>query len=272
MVYDIGVETSSTDLAAPIDLRRRMWPATLVGCAIFCGLSIGYDAWGLRAAGDAIPWPSLVGGNALDWCLYLVFVFPIARLTARLPVGGARWPLCLAAHVGADSLLAVVKMALFFAIAELGGSVGLRIGDVVAADFGRDIVGLAALTYLAHRASAAARRPVAPRVNSGHFMVRDADGFRLVRAAEILWADAQGNYVRLHTATGRHLIRSTMAALEAALDPLKFVRIHRRTIVNTDHVARVNRRDHGRFTLRLLDGSELRASRSYSNRVSRLLA
>jgi two-component system, LytTR family, response regulator len=67
------------------------------------------------------------------------------------------------------------------------------------------------------------------------------------------------------------LIRSTMAALERKLDPGHFVRIHRRLIVNADHITRIDRHGPGTYRLHLADGSELRSARSYNDRISRLL-
>jgi DNA-binding LytR/AlgR family response regulator len=164
-------------------------------------------------------------------------------------------------------------MTLFLTIGELAGSVaGLPFTEVLRADFGNQLIVIASLICLAHLASVAGQKPPAEPVGAPrHFTVRDAGGFRLVRPQEIIWADAQGNYARLHTASGRHLIRTTMAGLEQSLDPAAFVRIHRGMIVNADQIARIERHGHGTYRLSLADGSELRSARSYSDRIARLL-
>jgi DNA-binding LytR/AlgR family response regulator len=249
-----------------------MWRGAVIGCALIAPLSIGYGAWARRAAGDPPAWPELAAGHGLNWTLCLVFVPAVAWMTVRLPVEGRRWPLALAAHLGADAALALVKMSLFLALGELSRLAGLSLSDAVGVDWNDQLIALVGLTAFAHVARLRIRKQqagaAAPRE---HFAVPAAGGFRLVRPQEIFWADAQGNYARLHTAGGRHLIRSTMAGLERSLDPARFVRIHRRLIVNVDHVSRIDRHGPGTYRLSLADGSEVRSARSYHERVSRLL-
>jgi DNA-binding LytR/AlgR family response regulator len=264
------VETDS--LTSSADLRRSMWLGAAVACTILIALSVGYDASQMAAAGDAIAWPELAAGHAVDWYSCLLFVPAVAWLTARLPVQGRRWPAALFAHLGADALFATLKMFLFFAVGELSSTAGLAFASVLTTDFNFQFVTIAGLTCLAHlmrvRVNKVAQAQAAP---PGHFAARDSTGFRLIRSQEIIWADAQGNYARLHTADGRHLIRSTMAALERKLDPGRFVRIHRRLIVNADQITRIDRHGPGTYRLHLADGSELRSARSYNDRISRLL-
>ena len=57
-----------------------------------------------------------------------------------------------------------------------------------------------------------------------------------MRADEIDWIEAAGNYVKLHVGTETHLLRETMNAIEAQLDPDVFFRIHRSHIVNIERV------------------------------------
>ena len=249
-----------------------MWPGAAIACTLMLVLSLVYGASQIAAAGDPIAWPELLAGQAVDWYSTLAFVPGIAWLTARLPVEGTGRALALAAHLGAGWLLATVKMTLFFAVGELSGAAGLPFADVLAVDLDVEFVTLVALACLAHLMRLKLRRAIpAPAAPAGHFAVRDPAGFRLIRPQEILWADSQGNYARLHTPGGRHLIRSTMAALEQALDPASFVRIHRRLIVNVEHIARVERSGPGTYRLHLADGSELRSARSYYDRIARLL-
>ena len=55
-----------------------------------------------------------------------------------------------------------------------------------------------------------------------------------LRAADIDWIEAAGNYVTLHVGRDRHMLRATMNSLEPKLDSEEFVRIHRSTIVNLE--------------------------------------
>ena len=66
------------------------------------------------------------------------------------------------------------------------------------------------------------------------FMVKRRGRAQFVRADEVDWIEADGNYVRLHVGPVNHLVRGTITACADRLDPRKFVRIHRRYIVNVD--------------------------------------
>src|SRR6476661_893458 len=78
---------------------------------------------------------------------------------------------------------------------------------------------------------------------------------------------AFGNYARLHTGPRTHLIRETMATLERALDVRRFARIHRSTIVNLDRVRQMDLWGSGDYMVRLADGTQLKLSRWYRDRL-----
>jgi two-component system LytT family response regulator len=103
------------------------------------------------------------------------------------------------------------------------------------------------------------------------FLVRSAGEMYFVRAADIDWIDAQGNYVRLHAAGRTHLVRNTMKEFAAKLDPAVFVRVHRSAIVNIDRVARLEPYVHGEYVITLRDGTRLTSSRAHSEGLHALL-
>jgi two-component system, LytTR family, response regulator len=103
------------------------------------------------------------------------------------------------------------------------------------------------------------------------FLVRSSGEMYFVRAADIDWVDAQGNYVRLHAAGRTHLVRDTMKEFAAKLDPALFVRIHRSAIVNIDRVARLEPYGHGEYVITLRDGTRLTSSRAHSASLHALL-
>jgi len=89
-----------------------------------------------------------------------------------------------------------------------------------------------------------------------------ADGRILfVRASDVDWIEAEDYYVCLHCAGARHLIRETMSALEAQVDPAQFVRVHRSAMINVDRVTELRPLFKGECTVRLRDGTEIRVSR-----------
>jgi DNA-binding LytR/AlgR family response regulator len=83
---------------------------------------------------------------------------------------------------------------------------------------------------------------------------------RLVRRSEITYVEAQGDYARLHTAEGSHLLRVPLTQLETEWAPAGFVRIHRSLLVALAHVSEL-RMDGGRCSVRLSDGTDLGVSR-----------
>jgi two-component system LytT family response regulator len=99
------------------------------------------------------------------------------------------------------------------------------------------------------------------------FVIKSGEGYRLVPAADVASFEAQGNYVRLRTPGGDHLMRITMAELEKRLDPKRFARIHRSTMVNIDRIKEITPAWHGDFEVLLNDGQKLRLSRNFRDRL-----
>ena len=94
-------------------------------------------------------------------------------------------------------------------------------------------------------------------------------GGRIVflRVDEIDWVEAADNYVRIHAGRESHLIRETLESLEGRLNPEKFLRIHRSTLVNLDRIRELQPIFHGDYLVRLNDGTELTLSRSYREKL-----
>ncbi|HLK66633.1 MAG TPA: LytTR family DNA-binding domain-containing protein [Bryobacteraceae bacterium] len=92
------------------------------------------------------------------------------------------------------------------------------------------------------------------------FIVRDAGRVFFLPAGEIDWIEAQGNYVKLHGGGRTHLLREAMGALESRLDPRRFRRIHRSSIVNLDAIRELRPCFHGDYEVLLRDGTVLKLS------------
>jgi two-component system LytT family response regulator len=92
-----------------------------------------------------------------------------------------------------------------------------------------------------------------------------------LKTSEIDWVEAEGDYVKFHVAGRSHLMRGTMAALEEQLDPVRFIRIHRSTIVNADRLRKLSPSFEGEYAVVLQDGTKLRLSRGYQDRIRALL-
>jgi two-component system LytT family response regulator len=103
------------------------------------------------------------------------------------------------------------------------------------------------------------------------FAVRHGDRLVVVDVATVDWIEASGDYLELHAAKARHLVRMTMQEAEQRLDPEHFVRIHRSTMVRIDRVAGLEPSSVGEDVAVLRDGIRLRVSRRYRNALRELL-
>ena len=112
--------------------------------------------------------------------------------------------------------------------------------------------------------------PAAPN-HVSRFSVRANGEIYFVRAEDVDWIDAEGNYVALHAAGRRHLVRDTIKSLETRLDPAKFVRVHRSAIINVERLRKLQPYFHGEYVITLQDGTTLTSSRTYSDRLRALL-
>jgi two-component system, LytTR family, response regulator len=94
-------------------------------------------------------------------------------------------------------------------------------------------------------------------------LVKAGGRVRFVRVDEIDWIEAADNYVRLHVGRESHLLHERLGALGEKLDPARFVRIHRSTIVNVERIKEVQPWFHGDAVAILRDGTKLSVSRSH---------
>jgi two-component system, LytTR family, response regulator len=92
-----------------------------------------------------------------------------------------------------------------------------------------------------------------------------------LKTSEIDWIEAEGDYVKFHVTGRTHLMRGTMTSLEERLDPNRFIRIHRSTIVNVDRLRKLSPSFEGEYAVVLQDGTKLRLSRGYQDRIRSLL-
>jgi len=83
------------------------------------------------------------------------------------------------------------------------------------------------------------------------FIAETRRGSRVLRAPDIDWVEAQGNYVALHAGGEAFLIRLPLKAVDAKLRGAAFVRTHRRALVNTRRVRAIHRSAAGGFKVEL---------------------
>ena len=102
-----------------------------------------------------------------------------------------------------------------------------------------------------------------PGQSMRRFLVRSGDRQLVVNADEVDWIGAADDYCELHVGGRAHLVRQTMNELEGRLDPARFARIHRSTIVALDRVREMHPHVRGDWDVVLRDGTVVRLSRTY---------
>jgi hypothetical protein len=206
----------------------------------------------------------------------------LLELVRRFPVEGTHWRRRVLLHAATSVAIAA---GLIFVSCVLAGlflpaehrPFGLALREELVANGPLVAFCVAAFTALAHAVRFFERGRAAPaKVLATSYLssiaVRERGQVTLVDLARVDWVETQGNYLALHTGSTVHLIRDSLARLEARLDPGCFLRVHRRIVVARDRIETVTPLGAGDAQLRLKDGTELRLSRNYRDGIETLLA
>jgi two-component system LytT family response regulator len=116
--------------------------------------------------------------------------------------------------------------------------------------------------------SASAR---APLQHLDRIAVRDGTKVFIIPVAKLDYAEAQDDYLALASDGKKHLKQQTISSLEQALDPAKFLRVHRSYIVNLEKVVRVEPYAKDSHVAVLSNGSQIPVSRSGYARLKEIL-
>ncbi|WP_208406144.1 LytTR family DNA-binding domain-containing protein [Xanthomonas arboricola] len=264
----------------------RRWVA-LIWLLVFYGSALGNTAsiW-LAARRDGQP---LLLWQVLTWELSsatvsLLLLPPLIWLCTRWPLHADVWrrrvPLYIAAalvwwllHVSGMVLL---RKLVYLAVGAHYDFGALRLQWLY--ELSKDLRTFALLVALRHALAWYGRRrqgeahllaapdegpPVEPLDRPERFLVRKLGRDFLVATADIEWIQASGNYVNLHVRGHDYPLRSTMAAIEARLDPAVFVRIHRSYLVQLARVQAIEPLESGDARVHLADATVLPCSRRY---------
>jgi two-component system, LytTR family, response regulator len=105
----------------------------------------------------------------------------------------------------------------------------------------------------------------------GRVAVKGERGVTLIPAADIQWVEADGDLVTLHTARGRHVLRTTMADFESRLTTPPFTRVHRSAIVNVDCIQEIQPLFKGDYVIVMKSGAQIRTGRTHRANVQALM-
>lgn len=114
------------------------------------------------------------------------------------------------------------------------------------------------------------------QINAGpkyleRLVIKDGGRIFFLDVEDIDWIEAEGNYVSVHSGKRVHLLRETISNLESQLDPKKFLRIHRSSIVRINCIKELRPWYHGEYHVILNDNTQLTLSRNYRDRLQEAL-
>ena len=109
------------------------------------------------------------------------------------------------------------------------------------------------------------------RAPPDRLVVRSGGRISFLPVDDLDWAGAADNYVELHAGREVHLVRDTLTRLSARLDPKRFLRVHRSTLVNVARVRELRPLAGGDYEILLRDGTRLVLSRTFRRAMQRLL-
>ena len=118
-------------------------------------------------------------------------------------------------------------------------------------------------------ALAAAARPAGQALE--RIVVKDGTQVHVIPVERVEWIEAQDDYVAIHEGGRQHLKHQALAELAAALDPSRFVRVHRSYVVNVERIARLELLAKDSRVAVLHDGRQIPVSRSGQERLKELL-
>lgn len=113
-------------------------------------------------------------------------------------------------------------------------------------------------------------RPAPPRY-AKRLAIKSTGRTLLVEVREVDRIETAGNYLEVHAGTAVHLLRDTLANLEARLDPERFVRVSRSSLVSIDRVRELQPMFNGDFVVVFQNGTRIAGSRRYRDALDRLI-
>jgi DNA-binding LytR/AlgR family response regulator len=236
-------------------------------------MSAGWMAqhWGAEVV--RIVGAGLLGASATPVLLVLARRFPIRR-------DGAGRALLVNLGVVAVLALALVVASCIAAAWAFQGEAAPSGAYVVSEVFARTslvavyLAGFLAVVHVVRRV-ADAPQPAPPATAADDWLtvlpLKERGRLTLLDLRSVDWIETQGNYQALHAAGAVHLVRETSTRLFARLDPARFVRIHRQSIVALDRVRSLEPLSSGDALIRLATGAELRVTRRHREALRRRL-
>lgn len=212
--------------------------------------------------------------------VFMAIAWVVLLAIRRFPVEGPSWLRNLAVHFALTipfSLVHVLSMVALrhAAYALAGDSYDFGFGrQTLLYEYRKDVITYAVFAttfWLTARLMGGDRAVAAPDPRRDSVVIDEGTRKLIVPPSQLLCARSSGNYVEFQLADGRRpLMRTTLAAMEAQLTALGFVRTHRSWLVNPAHVAEIESEGSGDYGLTLADGTKVPVSRRYPRAIEAL--
>ena len=240
----------------------------MAGVAVIAGVMAVAIAWRVAHRPDAVSFFPILGWQVMIWLPWVGFYYAVRLFVRRLGTYQDASLLGLMLHVLAALSIASTHLIWFWQVSSRTSPFldvpGTRFGAYAFFFVFWFLIDL--LLYWAILARPEPDQDVAEgsagTATTERFAVRKGRSQHLVRTADIHWVEAQGYYAALHTDSGSFMLRRSLTKLEDELDPRSFIRVHRSTIVNVDHVNGLTTNDSGSCLVMLTDGTRRGVSRS----------
>lgn len=263
------------DAAGEISRNRGKALIVVLGFWTLVGLVTAFQSIaGGRLTGEAIHLPGRVGQGLAAGILWVPLTFLIVELHGRFPLEGRGRRRALAVHVAGCVAVPLLYNLLYWLLRSPGAP-----PDVIARGAARSWLAylhLSGAVYWAILAADRWRRRQALSASSLSYgltsiPVRSGQRVHVVDVRSVTWIEGAGDYARLHTDDGSFLASKKLGDLAARLDPRRFLRIHRSTIVDMERVRRYRPLGHGDYRVTLDDGTTLTVSRTRGREFRRWL-
>ena len=249
----------------------------LAGVSTVAGVMAVAIAWRVAHRPESAAFLPILGWQLLIWLPWVGYYYVVRYLVRRLGTYQDATLAGLMLHVLAALLIASTHLVWFWQVSSRASpfldAPGTRFGA-----YAFFFVFWFLIDLLLYWATLARPEPdqdtheeLASNATTDRYAVRKGRSQHLVRAADIRWIEAQGYYAALHTDDGSFLLRRSLTRLEEELDPENFIRVHRSTIVNVNHVNSLTTNDSGSCMVMLADGTHRGVSRNGRRKLRSVL-
>ena len=126
-------------------------------------------------------------------------------------------------------------------------------------------------SYQQDQGGSESNRLINENTGSGRMTIKSSGKIYFVPLDEIRWVEAFDYYIKIHVKDKFYLVRESMKKMEQKLPGEKFMRIHKSSIVNLEFINELEPHFNGEYLLRLIDGQQLKVSRSYRKNLDLIL-